>query len=185
MRYHEGLSDRMKQTLSKQRGDIREFSLDIYINLHYYKYYLSAILFHFAEIFTEPRPGARALPVLYSQSQMFDLYKWDQISFWNEIYIYIRSRWSNIGMMFWHICIFTVIFKESSFSSLLKDFLYVYVHPTIPTPQWRTHKIASGPGDVGELFAKLNNSHFLTQSHYPTTQWTHSMLWLVSSSGSW
>ena len=39
-------------------------------------------------------------------------------------------------------------------------------------------KIASGPGDVRRLFAKLNNSHFLTQSHYPTTQWTHSMLWL-------
>ena len=37
-------------------------------------------------------------------------------------------------------------------------------------------KIASGGGDVRRLFAKLNNSHFLTQSHYPTTQWTHSML---------
>ena len=32
-----GLSDRMKQTLSKQGGDIREFSLHIYINIPYHK----------------------------------------------------------------------------------------------------------------------------------------------------
>ena len=92
------LSDRMKQTLRKQRGDIREFSLHIYINIHHYKCIIYIFLFCLILMEFPARPGARALPVLYSLSQLFDLYKWDQISFWNEIYTYIiRSPWSNIG----------------------------------------------------------------------------------------
>ena len=63
-------------------------------------YYMNRFYILFCLILMEfpAWPGARALPVLYSLSQLFDLYKWDQISFWNEIYTYIiRSPWSNIG----------------------------------------------------------------------------------------
>lgn len=83
-------------------------------------------------------PGARALPVLYSLSQLFDLYKWDQISFWNEIYTYIiRSPWSNIGFQVLGFTMATILEICSFSNSLLKAF-FVLARQWVSSPQdWR------------------------------------------------
>ena len=59
------LSDRMNQTLSKQGGDIGEFSLQIYINIHYHKciIYLPIILFNFDGKSTESGCPSSSCPL--------------------------------------------------------------------------------------------------------------------------